>query len=228
MTWAHAHTASVLVEKKAISTDGGTIQGQLILVCLMCLLLTRRNSKRAANWAAMALQMGSKSVLNRPTGCMACCPFAQRQQKQGFAATVWLCRAACEWPCMCHQLNGQCCKNGLFHGLLLRSCHSWSIGLQGRAPDFRTSKERKQDNSAPASEPTRNSLALMQAVVISFARGLPGKPELSIDHVHIYFPAQIAQGHRAVQGAEARRSLQQRDTSTIWTLLPTRMLLWGL
>ena len=24
----------------------------------------------------------------------------------GFAATVWLCRAACDWPCMRHQLNG--------------------------------------------------------------------------------------------------------------------------
>ena len=32
----------------------------------------------------------------------------------------------------------------------------------------------------------------MQTVVMSFARGLYlGKPELPIDHVHIYFPAQI-------------------------------------
>ena len=53
---------------------------------------------------------------------------------------------------------------------------------QGGEPDFRTSKERKQDSSAPALEPTRNSLALMQTVVMSFARGLYlGKPELPID-----------------------------------------------
>ena len=32
----------------------------------------------------------------------------------------------------------------------------------------------------------------MQTVVMSFARGLYlGKPELPIDHAHIYFPAQI-------------------------------------
>ena len=44
----------------------------------------------------------------------------------GIAATFGFCRAACDWPCMRHQLNGLCCKYGLFHGLLLRSCHSWS------------------------------------------------------------------------------------------------------
>ena len=72
----------------------------------------------------------------------------------------------------------------------------------GGAPDFRTSKERKQDNSAPALEPTRNSLALMQTVVMSFARGLYlGKPELPIDHVHIYFPAQIA--HKVIAQCKA-------------------------
>ena len=65
--------------------------------------------------------------------------------------------------------------------------------------DFRTSKERKQDNAAPA---WNLLLALMQTVVMSFARGLYlGKSELPIDHVH---------------------------TSTIWTMLPTTLRsLWG-
>ena len=44
----------------------------------------------------------------------------------GIVATFESCRAACDWPCMRHQLNGLCCKNGLFHGLLLRSWHTWS------------------------------------------------------------------------------------------------------
>ena len=47
-------------------------------------------------------------------------------------------------------------------------------------------------------EPTRNSLALMQTVVMSFARGLYlGKAELPIDHVHIYFPVQVV--HKVVE-----------------------------
>ena len=57
----------------------------------------------------------------------------------GFAATVWLCRAACDWPCMRHQLNRSCCKYGLFHGLLLRSCHSRSTGLQPALEHHETS-----------------------------------------------------------------------------------------
>ena len=63
----------------------------------------------------------------------------------------------------------------------------------GGQPNFRTSKERKKEGTAPVLEPTRNSLALMQTVVMSFARGLYlGKAGLPIDHVHIYFPVQIA------------------------------------
>ena len=80
------------------------------------------------------------------------------------------------------------------YGLLsfcAKSCEAKTAEAGGE-PDFRTSKERKQDSSAPALEPTRNSLALMQTVVMSFARGLYlGKPELPIDHVHVYFPVQI-------------------------------------
>ena len=70
------------------------------------------------------------------------------------------------------------------YGLLsfcAKSCEAKTAEAGGE-PDFRTSKERKQDSSAPALEPTRNSLALMQTVVMSFARGLYlGKPELPID-----------------------------------------------
>ena len=90
------------------------------------------------------------------------------------------------------------------YGLLsfcAKSCEA-KTAEAGGAPDFRTSKERKQDNSAPALEPTRNSLALMQTVVMSFARGLYlGKPELPIDHVHIYFPAQIV--HKVIAQCKA-------------------------
>ena len=81
------------------------------------------------------------------------------------------------------------------YGLLsfcAKSCEAKTTETGGE-PDFKTSKERKQESTAPALEPTRNSLALMQTVVMSFARGLYlGKPELSIDHVHTYFPVQIA------------------------------------
>ena len=81
------------------------------------------------------------------------------------------------------------------YGLLSFCAKSWEAKTTetGGEPDFKTSKERKQESTAPALEPTRNSLALMQTVVMSFARGLfLGKPELPIDHVHIYFPVQIA------------------------------------
>ena len=72
-----------------------------------------------------------------------------------------------------------------------KSCEAKTTETGGE-PNFKTSKERKQESTALALEPTRNSLALMQTVVMPFARGLYlGKPELPIDHVHIYFPVQI-------------------------------------
>ena len=90
------------------------------------------------------------------------------------------------------------------YGLLsfcAKSCEAKTTEAGGE-PDFRTSKERKQESTAPALEPTRNSLALMQTVVMSFARGLYlGKPELPIDHVHIYFPVQIV--HKVTAQCEA-------------------------
>ena len=90
------------------------------------------------------------------------------------------------------------------YGLLsfcAKSCEAKTAEAGGE-PDFRTIKERKQDSSAPALEPTRNSLALMQTVVMSFARGLYlGKPELPIDHVHVYFPVQIV--HKVIAQCEA-------------------------
>ena len=43
----------------------------------------------------------------------------------GIAAVFEFCLAACDWSCMRHRLNGLCCKYGLFHGLLLRSSHTW-------------------------------------------------------------------------------------------------------
>ena len=80
------------------------------------------------------------------------------------------------------------------YGLLsfcAKSCEAKTTEAGGE-PNFKTSKERKKESTAPALEPTRNSLALMQTVVMSFARGLYlGKAELPIDHVHIYFPVQI-------------------------------------
>ena len=92
------------------------------------------------------------------------------------------------------------------YGLLsfcAKSCEAKTVEA-GREPDFRTSKERKQDSSAPALEPTRNSLALMQTVVMSFARGLYlGKPELPIDHVRVYFPVQLV--HKVIAQCEALR-----------------------
>ena len=82
-----------------------------------------------------------------------------------------------------------------------KSCEAKTTEAGGE-PDFKTSKERKQESTAPALEPTRNSLALMQTVVMSFARGLYlGKPELPIDHVHIYFPVQIV--HKVTAQCEA-------------------------
>ena len=42
----------------------------------------------------------------------------------------------------------------------------------------------------------------MQTVVMSFARGLYlGKPELPIDHVHVYFPVQIV--HKVIAQCKA-------------------------
>ena len=92
------------------------------------------------------------------------------------------------------------------YGLLsfcAKSCEAKTTEAGGE-PDFRTSKERKQESTSPALEPTRNSLALMQTVVMSFARGLYlGKPELPIDHVHIYLPVQIV--HKVTAQCEALR-----------------------
>ena len=80
------------------------------------------------------------------------------------------------------------------YGLLsfcAKSCEAKTTEAGGQ-PNFKTSKERKKECTAPALEPTRNSLALMQTVVMSFARGLYlGKAELPIDHAHVYFPVQI-------------------------------------
>ena len=68
---------------------------------------------------------------------------------------------------------------------------------------MKTSKERKQESTAPTLEPTRNSLALMQTVMF-FARGQHlGKPELPMDHVHIYFRVQIV--HKATAQCEASK-----------------------
>ena len=90
------------------------------------------------------------------------------------------------------------------YGLLsfcAKSCEA-KTAEAGQKPDFRTIKERKQDSSAPALEPTRNSFALIQTIVMSFARGLYlGKPELPIDHVHVYFPIQIV--HKIIAQCEA-------------------------
>ena len=90
------------------------------------------------------------------------------------------------------------------YGLLsfcAKSCEAKTAEAGGQ-PIFKASKERKRDCIAPALEPTRNSLALMQTVVMSFARGLHlGKAELPIDHVHIYFPVQIV--HKVVAQCDA-------------------------
>ena len=73
--------------------------------------------------------------------------------------------------------------------ILSKSCDAKTTEAGGQS-NFKASKERKKEGTAPVLEPTRNSLALMQTVVMSFARGLYlGKAELPIDHVHIYFPA---------------------------------------
>ena len=80
------------------------------------------------------------------------------------------------------------------YGLLsfcAKSCEAKTAEVGGQ-PIFKTSKEGKKDCTTPVLEPTRNSLALMQTVVMSFVRGLyQGKAELPIDHVHIYFPVQV-------------------------------------
>ena len=73
--------------------------------------------------------------------------------------------------------------------ILSKSCDAKTTEAGGQS-NFKASKERKKEGTAPVLEPTRNSLALMQTVVMSFGRGLYlGKAELPIDHVHIYFPA---------------------------------------
>ena len=53
----------------------------------------------------------------------------------------------------------------------------------------------------------------MQTVVMSFARGLYlGKPELPIDHVHVYFPVQIV--HKVVAQCE-RLGLQESSLAAV-------------
>ena len=53
-----------------------------------------------------------------------------------------------------------------------------------------------QDDT-PALEPSRNVLALMQTVIMSFGRNLHlGKPDLPVSDTHVYFPVQIV--HRLV------------------------------
>ena len=124
------------------------------------------------------------------------------------------------------------------YGLLsfcAKSCEAKTAETGGE-PDFRTSKERKQDSSAPALEPTHNSLALMQTVVVSFARGLYlGKPELPIDHVRVYFPVQIV--HKVIaqcealklkEGSLAASERYSGDTGIMWIMLLTTLVSsWG-
>ena len=52
-----------------------------------------------------------------------------------------------------------------------KSCEAKTTATGGER-DFKTSKERKEESTAPALEPIRNSVALMQTVVMSCARGL--------------------------------------------------------
>ena len=86
----------------------------------------------------------------------------------------------------------------------------------GGQPVFKTSKERKR-TALPLWEPTRNSLVLMQTVVMSFARGLYlGKAELPIDHVHIYF-----QDPDSAQALMTSRLKKGRDMNTMWIMLLT-------
>ena len=86
------------------------------------------------------------------------------------------------------------------YGLLsfcAKSCEAKTAEVGG-LPIFKTNREGKKDCTTPVLEPTRNSLALRQTVVMSFARSLYlGKAELPIDHVHVYFPVQVV--HKVVE-----------------------------
>ena len=68
----------------------------------------------------------------------------------------------------------------------------------------------------------------MQTVVMSFARGLHlGKPELPIDHVHIYFPAQIV--HKVTAQCEVLKLGEvwldaANATNIMWTTLLTTLM----
>ena len=65
-------------------------------------------------------------------------------------------------------------------------------------PAFKAKEEGKKEGPTPILEPNRNSLALMQTVVMSFARNLYlGRPDLPIDHVHVCFPVQVV--HKVVE-----------------------------
>ena len=68
----------------------------------------------------------------------------------------------------------------------------------------------------------------MQTVVMSFARGLHlGKPELPIDHVRIYFPAQIV--HKVTAQCEVLKLGEvwldaANATNIMWTTLLTTLM----
>ena len=56
----------------------------------------------------------------------------------------------------------------------------------------------------PVMETSRNALALLQTVVMSFGRNqYLGKPDLPINHVHVYFPVQVV--HKLVERCCALR-----------------------
>ena len=68
-------------------------------------------------------------------------------------------------------------------------------------------------------------MALMQTVVMSFARGLClGKAELPVDHVHINFPVQAVHKVAAqciALGFHDVTLKKVRGMSTMWTMLAT-------
>ena len=59
----------------------------------------------------------------------------------------------------------------------------------------------------------------MQTVLMSFARGLYlGKPELPIDHVHVYFPVQIV--HKVIAQCEALKLKEEERAANGVTVPP--------
>ena len=75
------------------------------------------------------------------------------------------------------------------YGLLsfcAKTCES-KTAEAGGIPALTTAQE-----NTPALEPTRNALALMQTVIMSFGRNLLlGKADLPVSDTHVYFPVQI-------------------------------------